>query len=54
VLVDHPQVHVVHGLEQRALQGLKWNAVLLANVVAVVAVHQHIAPQHQGIAATFR
>ena len=52
VLVNHPQVHIFHRLEARVLHGLEGQAVLLANAVAVVAVHQHIAPQHQGIAAT--
>ena len=51
VLVNHPQVHIVHALELRALQGVEGNAMPLADAIAVVAVHQHIAPQHQGIAA---
>ncbi|CEE71924.1 hypothetical protein XAC2852_470299 [Xanthomonas citri pv. citri] len=53
VLFDHPQVHVLHGLEARVLHRLERQAVLLADTVAVVAIHQHIAPQHQRIAAPF-
>ncbi|MNY39265.1 hypothetical protein D3C86_1739410 [compost metagenome] len=35
------------------LHGFKRHAVLLADAVAVVAVDQQIAPQHQRIAAAF-
>ena len=51
VLVDHPQVYVFHVLEQRALHSLERNVVFGANAIAVVAVHQQFAPQHQCIAA---
>jgi hypothetical protein len=51
VLLDHPQVHVVHGLERAVLNRLKRQAMLDTDAMAVVAVDQHIAPHHQGIAA---
>jgi hypothetical protein len=35
------------------LHGVEGQAVLLADAVAVVAVHQQIAPQHQRVAAAF-
>jgi hypothetical protein len=38
-------------LEARVLHRLERQAVLLADAVAVVAVHQHVAPQHQRVAA---
>ncbi|KAG0731787.1 hypothetical protein G6F23_014962 [Rhizopus arrhizus] len=53
VLFDHPQVHVFHALEAGVLHGVERQAVLLADAEAVVAVDQHIAPQHQRIAAAF-
>ncbi len=53
VLLDHPQMDVVHRLESRVLDRLKRQAVLLADAVAVVAIHQHLAPQHQRVAAAF-
>ena len=53
VLVNHPQVHVFHTRKLGVLHGLKGQAMFLANAVAVVPVHQDIAPQHQGIAAAF-
>ncbi|MNV35015.1 hypothetical protein D3C71_1264510 [compost metagenome] len=53
VLFDHPQVDVVHRLEAGVLDRLERQAVLLADAVAVVAVHQHLAPQHQRVAAAF-
>ncbi|MNT70754.1 hypothetical protein D3C72_2091710 [compost metagenome] len=37
----------------RVLHGVERQAVLLADAIAVVAIHQHIAPQHQRIAAAF-
>ncbi|MCY1382144.1 hypothetical protein D9M69_701310 [compost metagenome] len=51
MLVDHPQVHVFHRLEVGVLHRLKRQAVLLADAVAVVSVDQHVAPQHQRVAA---
>ena len=54
VLVNHPQVHIVHRLEQTALHCLVGQAVLLADAVAVMSVDQHIAPQDEGIAAPLR
>ncbi len=53
VLVDHPQVHVLDRLEARVLHGLERQAMLLADRIAVVAVDQNVAPQHQRIAAAF-
>lgn len=53
VLLDHPQMDVVHRLESRVLDRLERQAVLLADAVAVVAIHQHLAPQHQRVAAAF-
>ena len=53
MLVDHPQVDVVHGLELRVLHRLEGQAMLLADAMAVVAIDQHIAPQHQRITAAF-
>ncbi|KJK08412.1 hypothetical protein UB46_42460 [Burkholderiaceae bacterium 16] len=54
VIVDHPQVHIVHGLERLVLYRIERDSVLLADAVAVVSVHQEIAPQYQCIAAPFR
>jgi len=53
VVVDHPEHDVVDGTEAIVLDGAKFDAVLAADVVAVVAIDQHIAPQHQGVAASF-
>jgi hypothetical protein len=41
---------VAKALEARVLHGLERQAVLGADDVAVVAVHQDVAPQHQRIA----
>ena len=51
MLVNHPQVNVIQRLERGVLHGIERNAVPGANAVAVVPVHQHIAPQHQRVAA---
>jgi hypothetical protein len=51
VLVDHPQVYIIHRTEVRVLYGLKRQPVLLADGVAVMAVDEDLAPQHQRIAA---
>ena len=54
MLLNHPQVHIVHGLEQLALHCIEGYAVFAADGVAVVPVHKHITPQHQRIPAPLR
>jgi len=51
VLVDHPKVHIIHGLEAGVLHRLKRQVVLLKDDVAVVVVHKQVAPLLQRIAA---
>lgn len=53
VVVDHPQHHVVDRREVVVVDGAEGNAMLLADLVAVVTVDQGIAPQHQRVAAAF-
>jgi hypothetical protein len=53
VVVDHPQHDVFHAAETGVLRDFEWNAVLLAYGIAVMAVDQHVVPQHQRIAAAF-
>ncbi len=53
MVVDHPQMHVVHRLERRILDGSEFDVVLATDFVAIVAVDQHVAPQDKRVAATF-
>ncbi len=53
MIVYHPEHDIFYAVELVILLGLKWNAVLLANRVAIVSVDQGVLPQHQRIAAAF-
>src|ERR1700761_3229257 len=52
MLVDHPQVYVVHRLKLRVLHRLEWQIMLAAHAVAMVTIDQHLAPQHQRVTTT--
>jgi hypothetical protein len=53
VVIDHPQLHVLDRLEVVVLDGTEFDAVALADVVAVMAVDQDVAPQDERVAAPF-
>ncbi len=53
MLLDHPQVDVIDGLETLVLHGVERNVVLAADAVTVVPVDQRVAPEHQRVAAAF-
>jgi hypothetical protein len=54
MVVDHPQHDVFDANRSLSLlDGAERDAVLRADVVAVMAVDQHVAPQHERVAATF-
>ena len=53
VVIDHPQLDVVQVAETGVFRDLERHPVLLADLVAVVAVDQHVFPQHQRVATAF-
>ena len=52
MIVDHPEMNIVHRLKAFVLNGIERDAMLLADAVAIMSVDQQIAPQHQRVAAS--
>src|SRR3546814_9565604 len=53
MVFDHPQPDIIERGKTGILDSLELDAVFATQLVAIVSIDQHIAPQHQRIAATF-